>query len=90
MYVKFNRYLLVYERQINHSYLDIPQVSFHTEQRDPAGINSALSTFHCRSITSGIYWDFVCLVLTYVSPAKLRCNEFKRGHSALVIQASTR
>ena len=82
MYVKFNCYLLVYERQINHSHLDIPQVSFHTEQRDPAAINSALSTFHCRSLTSGIYCDFVCLVLTCFPP-KLRCNEFKRGHSAL-------
>ena len=83
MYEKLNRYLLVYERQINHSHLDIPQVSVHTEQRDPAGINSALSKFHCRSITSSIYCDFLCLVLTYVSPPKLRCNEFKRGHPAL-------
>ena len=42
--------LPVYEQQTNHSYLDIPQVLFHSEQRDPAGKSSV-------PLTSVPYYD---------------------------------
>ena len=70
LYAKFmiTCYLLVCERQINRTHLDIPQIPFHSEQHDPAGINSPLSTKKLHSAMSGIYCDFVFGIYVFPHP----------------------
>ena len=71
-------YLPVCEQQINCSHLDIPQVPFHSEQHDPAGINSHVCQQIIFIVQCLVFTVILCLVFTCF-PIQLEKQQTQTG-----------